>query len=230
MSHVDAPWDFSAIAASDLARAQMLATAPTKTLITSSVLARFEDAIRTRRLRVGMDESSRSAGHLRLTLQFHIGETLSDQFFNATTGYRAQFRLDWRRGLNYNNLLIKRIRTAFGMRMPETFPGRRLSHKFDDRGPMTISRERACASLVPELSKIWFCGRLIVGSGNIQQLPTGITGPRLKLPGGTSWAAIWRDEASAWLDVKGAFLASDDAYQLKDPVERAKKLAASGEA
>ena len=230
MTQGASPWDLAAIAESDKSRAEMLSAAPPANLLASLILASFEEGLRTNRLRVGMDEWSRNREDLRLTLQFHVGETLSDQFFNAATGYRAQFRFDWQRGLDYNNHIIARIRSSLATLMPEALPGRRLDHRFEDLGPITVTREQACASLVPTLSKVWFCGRLILGNGEIEELPAGLTGPRLRLSDGTSWAAIWRDEACAWLDVKGAFLGSDGPYQLKDPVARAKKLAAAGEA
>lgn len=230
MTDKTAPWDFSAIAASEPSRAALLASAPSADSLAVSVLACFEDAIRSERVRFGVDESSKDRDDLRLTLQFHIGETLSDQFFNSTTGYRAQFRIDWQRGLNYNRTIIRQLRLAVVTLMPSTFSARCLTHTFDDRGPMTMTRDQACASLDTELSKVWFCGRLILGDGRVQQLRVGITSPRLRLPDGHTWAAIARDDQDAWLDVKGAFVGATGLYQLKDPIERAKRLAATGEA
>ena len=79
------------------------------------------------------------------------------------------------------------------------------------------------------LTNSWFCGRLILGDGGVQQLPTGVMGPRLTLTDGNTWPAIARDEINAWLDIKGAFLSDDGIYQHKDPTERAKNLAATRE-
>lgn len=223
-------WEFSEIAALEPSRAARLASAPSADDLMASVLARFDDAVRSGGVRVAMDESSLSRDELRLTLQFHIGEALSDQFFNSTSGYRAQFRIDWRRGYDYNRRMIEQLRSIVMLRMPSAVPGRRLTNTFDDCGAMTVTRDQAYASLDPDLSKVWFCGRLVLGDGRMQQLPAGVTGPRLRLLNGSSWAAIARDDSDAWLDIKGAFLGVNGCYQLKDPVARAKKLAVTGEA
>jgi hypothetical protein len=65
----------------------------------------------------------------------------------------------------------------------------------------------------------------------VEVLPTGVVGePRIGLAGGDSWVAFYREDASAWLDVKGAFLGRAGPYQTKDPIARARKLQAKGEA
>lgn len=223
-------WDFAEIAACEPARATALVSAPSAGSLAASVLARFEEALHAGPVRIGMDEAGATPGDLRVTLQFHVGATLSDQFFNATTGYRAQFRQNWRRGLAYNRSLIIQIQSAVAVLAPATFVARRLTHEFEDCGSMEVTREHVCASLDPALSKVWFCAKLIAGNGAVRQLPSGVVGPRLRLADQSKWAAITRDEQDAWLDVKGAFLGASGRYQLTDPVERAKKLAASGEA
>jgi hypothetical protein len=230
MTREEALWSYADIAAVDPARAALLSSAPSTDQLAASVLARFEGAIRCGQLRVGMDESSMNPDDLRLTLQFHVGETLSDQFFNSTTGYRAQFRIGWERGLKYNNHIVEEIRSIVAALMPATFSSRRLSHTFEDCGSTTVTRDQACLSLDPNLSKVWFCTRLIVDDERIQQVPSGTTGPRLRLSDGSSWPAIARDEPDAWIDIKGAFLSRSGIYQLKDPVARAKNLAATGAA
>lgn len=223
-------WNFHLIEAVENRRAAALISAPPAKSIAAAVILRFEHALRANQVRIGMDGASANPDDLRVTLQFHIGEILSDQFFNAASGYRAQFRHDWQRGIEYNNNIVAGIREIFYHNMPTTFTVRHLTSNFDDCGPIEITREQACASLDPNLSKIWICARLIIGDGQVQQLPSGLTGPRLSLADGTTWPAISRDESDAWLDVKGAFLGKDGPYQLKDPSKRAKKLAESGEA
>lgn len=223
-------WTFAEIAALDPARASLLESAPSSEAVRAAVIARFVDALTIGQLRIGMEQSGSNQHDLRTVLQFPIGETLYDQFFNAITGYRAQFRRSWQTGLSYNRNIITMLRDRIALTGPTEISARLLSPKFEDLGVVKVSREQICVSLEPDLSKVWFCGLLIAVGGKIVQLPSGATGPRLQLDEQTTWAALARDGQDAWLDVKGAFVGSDGPYQPKDPIARAKKLAESGEA
>lgn len=223
-------WTFGEIAAREPARAALLEKAPDPDAIRAAVISRFEAALEGGQLRIGMEQSSSNPSDLRVVLQFPVGEGLYDQFFNANTGYRAQFRRDWRTGLAYNRSIVAGMRSKLALLLPAEVSGRCLSPKFEDCGALTVPREQICISLDPELSKVWFCGLLMTGDGRVVQLPSGATGPRLRLDEQNTWAALVRDEADAWLDVKGAFLGRDGLYQPKDPADRAKKLQSTGEA
>jgi hypothetical protein len=65
-------------------------------------------------VRFGFDESGRNAIDLRAVVQFPIGAELFDWFFNARTGYRAQFRYGWQKGLSENAHLVTMLRTEIG--------------------------------------------------------------------------------------------------------------------
>lgn len=223
-------WSFTEIATSDPARAALLESAPDPDTIRATVISRFEVALKSGQLRIGMEQSSSNSSDLRVVLQFLIGESLYDLFFNANSGYRAQFRRDWQTGLAYNRSIVALIRSKLVSLLPAEVTARHLSSKFEDIGEITVSREQINRSLDPDLSKLWFCALLIMGDGRVVQLPAGVTGPRLRLDEQTTWAALIRDESDAWLDVKGAFLVSDGLYQPKNPTSRAKKLQLTGEA
>lgn len=223
-------WSFSEIATGEPARAALLETAPAPDVIAASIIARFEGALAIGQVRIGMEESDSNPNEHRVVLQFLVGERLSDQFFNSNTGYRAQFRRDWRTGLSYDSSIILGLISKVAELFPPMVLARRLSPKFEDVGAIEVSRGQVRDSLAPVLSKVWFCGRLITGDGRVVQLPSGVTGPRLRLDDQTTWAAISREEKDSWLDVKGAFVGIDGPYQPKDPIGRAKKLQASGEA
>jgi len=194
------------------------------------MMSKFGDAEKAGALRVGMEQSKSDPAHLRVVLQFHVGSELSDLFFNARTGYRAQFRIDWRMGLQYNADLIDAFRNQIVSLPRSELSARLLTSEFEDCGPHNISWAEVLDSLDRYLSKVWFCARLIGGDGQVTQLPSGVTGPRLRLDDGTTWVALSRDDADAWLDVKGGFVGSDGLYQPKDPIDRAKRLEATGEA
>lgn len=228
-------WTFGEIAAHEPGRAALLESAPDPDTIRAAVVSRFEAALVGGQLRIGMEQVSLEQvslkpSDLRVVLQFPVGEELYDQFFNANTGYRAQFRLDWQTGLAYNRSIVTEIRSKLVSFLSTKVLVRCLSSQFEDCGELTVLLEQISQSLDPDLSKVWSCGRLIVGDGTVTQLPSGATGPRLRLNEQNTWAALARDESGAWLDVKGAFLGRDGPYQPKDPRERAKKLQANGEA
>ena len=163
-------------------------------------------------------------------MQFSVTRDLFDEFFNARTGYRAHFRAHYECGLKFNAAIIGALRLELERKLPMVVQGRELDCTFQDCGPARISRDFLISSLVEDLSKIWFCGKLIQREGGIRDLPTGVVGPKILLSGGERWAAPNRDERDAWLDVKGAFLGAAGRYQPKDPVARAKALQTTGQA
>jgi hypothetical protein len=223
-------WSFEEIAASDPARAKRLEEAPPAESIAAAILAAFKTALRTGGIRIGMEQSCSNPKDLRVILQFHIGEALSDCFFNSNTGYRAEFSRGWRRGLDYNCGIITQIHALVEKSSLTTHQARLLTHKFKDCGSLAVTSEQICTSLVPNLSKVWFCARLISEEGHVTELMSGVVGPRLRLDEARVWAAITRDDESSWLDVKGAFIGSHGLYQRKDPIDRAKMLEETGEA
>jgi hypothetical protein len=223
-------WTFAEIAASESGRAALLESAPASSTIQGSVIARFEAALIGGHVHIGMEQSGSNQEDLRAVLQFPVGETLFDQFFNANAGYRALFRRDWRTGLSYNRDIVAILRSRVASSLAADVLVRHLTPRFEDCGAFTVSREQICRSLDPDLSKVWFCDLLIASDGQVVQLPTGATGPRLRLDEQTTWAALARNDQDAWLSVKGAFVGSEGPYQPKDPADRAKKIQASGEA
>ena len=223
-------WSFSQIAVSEPDRALVLEEAPSAEALLDVLVEKFAKAVSGGQLRIGMEQAEPDPRDLRVVLQFHFGETESDQFFNATSGYRAQFRQDWHIGLSYNRAIIEALRGKVASMLPSEVFARHLTPKFEDCGSLMLPLEKVLASLDPDLSKVWFCGRLMTGEGRVVQLPSGTVGPRLQLDDQTTWAAIARNDVDAWLDVKGAFVGRDRPYQPKDPVARAKKLQVSGEA
>lgn len=123
MSEVSEVWDFPEIEASHPARSSMLASTPGKLELAALLTHRLQEAMRCNSLRMGMDQSSTNDNELRITLQFLIGEELSDRFFNATTGDRAQFRRDWQCGFSYNKVVIERVRSVLQANLPDNSLG-----------------------------------------------------------------------------------------------------------
>jgi len=223
-------WSLEEIEADEPSRAERLRSAPTADQLAVAVLAALEAAIAGNKVRVGMEQSVSNSQDLRVTIQLHVGEVLSDQFFNSNSGYRAEYRRGWQRGLSYNKNILTKARSIIEGTAPSVFSGRLLTSEFDDLGPRVTTRDEVIDSLVPKFSKVWFCAKLISTTCGVMQLPSGAVGPRLLLNDGTCWASIWRGDEDSWLDIKGAFVGADGPYQPKCPIERAKKLQKSGEA
>jgi hypothetical protein len=229
--HQDSPlWSFEEIEAIEPTRANWLRSAPTADQLAVAVLAALEAAIAGNEVRICMEQSGSNSQDLRVTIQFHVGEVLFDQFLNSNSGYRAEYHRGWQRGLSYNERILTEARSIIVRTAPSALSGRLLTSKFDDLGARVTTRDEVVASLVPELSKVWFCAKLIFATGGVLQLPSGAVGPHLRLNEATRWATISRDDADSWLDIKGAFVGVDGLYQPKSPIERAKKLQESGEA
>ena len=75
---------------------------------------------------------------------------------------------------------------ALAADLPSRVVARHLTARFEDCGAINVSRESIITLLEPFLSKIWFCGKLILAEGKVLPLPTGTVGPRLLLDDGTT--------------------------------------------
>jgi hypothetical protein len=223
-------WQFDRIAAQNSERAEALRAAPAPTEIARQVAAALKVALSKGNVRVGFEESETNAKHLRAVIQFHVGQQLFDWFFNAHTGYRAQFRIRWEDGHAYNRELVCLLRDELMNILGGQISARRLNTSFEDVGPEQALPSRILTSLQPDLSKVWFCKKLIHPDGRVSNLLVDLSGPRLVFDEYESWTALYADESDAWLDLKGAFLGDSGPYQGKDPIFRAKKLQRLGSA
>ena len=219
-------WDLSEIRASDADRASRLENAGSPPELIHSLRSALDggDA------QFGHECAKGNTNDLRAVIQFMVGADVFDWFFNARTGYRAQFRVDPARGLDFNSQIVDALRRRLSSLPWEAVTGRSLNGCFEDCGAVEIPKSFLVASLVPDLAKIWFCGKRIRGAGGIELLPTGVVGPKIEIEGNQRWATIYRDGADAWLELKGAFRGQSGPYQTKDPACRARKLHTTGEA
>ena len=220
-------WNFDRVAAQDPERAKTLRVAPSLLEISQQVVAALRRALINRAIRIGFDESGEGK---RAIIQFHLGQQLFDWLFNGHTGYRAQFRIDWKTGHAYNKQLVEMLRDELARALEREIEVRRLNAAFEDIGTERVPRSRILESLDPEPSKVWFCRKLIGLGGEVVSLLVDISGPRLVFDEYESWAAPYADEEAAWLDLKGVFLAKSGPFQIKDPIQRAKDLQRLGSA
>jgi hypothetical protein len=223
-------WRFDQVVAEDPDRAARLRSAPRWEELVKRIRAALRVSMWESATRIGFDESGCSSTHLRAVVQFHVGEQLFDWFFNGHTGYRAQFRVGSKNGTAANALIVTALRNELQKCIGETVSARRLTSSFDDIGPMAATSQDVLLSLNPSLSKVWACDRLI-GPEGVTDLCVSRSGPKLLFDEGChAWSSLHADEASAWLDVKGAFICDEGPYQMKDPTLRAQRLQQRGTA
>lgn len=226
----ESTWRFDDIACAEPARVLLLESAGSPAALLQAVGGALDTALTAGTIRLGTEQRSNGPANLRVVVQFPVGLRLFDWFFNARTGYRAHFRTHRDAGLDFNRRIIEVLRSRLDVAVPVVVLGRQLDGDFKDCGPTRISKEFLMSSITQDLSKVWFCTELIGIDGGTTDLPTGIIGRRILLEHGTSWAAPYRDDLSAWLDVKGAFVGEAGPYQLKDPKTRAETLQVTGTA
>jgi hypothetical protein len=222
-------WSFAAIASAEQARADRLQAAPPWESLRQSVVSRLSGALQAGHASFGLEQSSENRDWLRAVVQFHVGEELLDYFFNAQTGYRAQFRRNWCDGLHENQRLIAELRSELRQHSIGSLTCRLLSPSFKDLGEITTTGDDLMFSLDPNLSKLWSCAAVMDGKGAFRHVSLGLTTPRLLLPDGGYWLAISQDDPDAFLEIKGAFMGPSGLYQPKSPEARAKAISSTGE-
>jgi hypothetical protein len=222
-------WTLEELAAEDPKRGERLCRAPSWDDIVVDVCRALAHALEANVVRFGMDESSRDKRDLRGVFQFPIGRALFDVFFNAQSGYRAQFRIGKNNGLKKNADLVRDLRKEL-----EVVGTPIAIHRFDANFNYIASRDGTVddisCTLDLVLSKIWICEKRIGQSGGIENLFVSRTGPKLHFHDSDSWSSLYAEDADGWLDVKGAFMGDAGPYQLKSPEIRAACLEERGTA
>ena len=223
-------WQFDQIALRYPDRANRLKSSGSSAELIKAITNALRSEFARHNVRIGNEHAQDNPDDVRVVVQFQVEPNLFDWFANARTGYRAQFRQGWEIGLAFNNNIIRGLKKIINEALPAKIKAWVLKSDFETCGQVEVASSIFAASLVPELSKIWFCTKLIGQNGKTKILSSGLVGPRLLLDDDTTWPAPCREENDCWLEIKGAFLGHEGPYQPKNPKCRAKKLASSGEA
>jgi hypothetical protein len=224
-------WDVSDIASTDPERRAVLLSPPSASALRTLLNEALKSALVRGTARLAAERSSRSPRELRAVAQFWVGSKIFDWFFNCANGYRAQYRADPEIGLRYNDGIINDARQTFLDLLGPVIAVRMLTPAFEDAGMQNVATREWSKSLQPVLSKVWMCGVLIQTDGSQPtSLPAGLDGAHINVGSGHDWASISRDDADAWLEIKGAFGGTGGYYQPKNPRERASCLHHRGEA
>lgn len=224
-------WSFDELG---IERASRLRTAPPFEDIVGTIQAALLRALVDGSYRCGVDvfpEPERE----RAILQFPVSKVLYDEFFNARTGYRAQFYDSCEQGQAANGQCIEASRPLLMENLPEYLVARKIKTKTPveyeprvdiDLGPNQVPSSLFHRSFALSDAKIWICERLICGvCGPLKMLPY-LEGPPLlvdRWPG--AYAPCPDDAKLAWLELKGAVLGGE---QTKDPLSRARQINMTG--
>ena len=244
----ESDWGFQDIRKSDFTnRANRLENADTPDQLVQTLKKELQKACQNGDCRVGVDSSENEFKENRAIIQFKVDPETYDWFFNARTGYRAQFWINENNGIDFNQKLVTVLRNTLLENILPSITARKIevikngdSREDHDVGEKSLTHDEIKSSLEPKTSKIWICERLIQSDGsspkNIWQAVLSENDPKLCIP-------RWEDGKAkgllapfpgpiaeySWLDLKGAFVAKDGkTYQKKDPSDRADSLNKKG--
>jgi hypothetical protein len=240
-------WSFQEILGDCEERAVHLERADSAALLVERLVDTAKEAIRTHKVRIGIDSKKNQWLANRATIQFHVSAKLFDWFFNARTGYRAQFWLGAEIGEEFNTLLVRKLRDVIIDQLPSRISARKIlvfatehSREEKDGGGCETDPNFIKESLHPRFSKIWLCERLIQLDGsdprNLSVLISATRMPKLRIARwqdainpvtgecGEGLRAPLPEESEAWLDLKGGFVENGLISQVKTPERRARDL------
>ena len=233
-------WGFQEIEKQDPERASKLANADSSDALIDALDNAFSAALSTKEVQVKFDGIGDDFGAPRVAFQFPVSVELYDWFYNARTGYRAQYWISPDKGRAFNAQLISRFRSTVGRAWPgEYVTGQKELHSgacqriADDE--LTVNKSIALMSLDLDLSKIWMCENILAHRD--EQIPWIFyyRGPQLSV---TKWDvgdksglhAWYPEERNAWLEIKGGYVAPDGevTQPKKSPKCRSLQLHRSG--
>lgn len=240
----DDDWSFKNI---DSERARRLGAAKSPNALIKAVECALRKGIESKKIKIGLDCRQTDQGtERRAIVQFEIDSDIYDWFFNARTGYRAQFWVSPETGTNFNRNIISALKILLETKLPQDVEVRLIQSAFDghsredyDVGGDTVPRDSIIKSLDPSVSKIWICERKIRNdTGMMQDFSLALfrgNDPHLCVPRwkdiknpntrqiGEGQRAPYPDKKYAWLDLKGGFVShTGKVNQPKSPACRAR--------
>ena len=247
----DTNWSFEKIRAVDDTRAARLESCGPPEDLLASLEDALDQAIDGGGLRTAVDSKNNAFIERRTIMQFRLSPHLYDWYFNARTGYRAQYWIGPEAGTAFNKQIAKVLAEVLTHHLPTTVTVRKIdvnvegdSREENDVGAMEISRDEFLASLAPDASKIWIGERLyspeggkVTQIGVATLLDAARSEAKLCVPRwadainpksgckGEGLRAPCPDHQYSWLDLKGGFLDFDgNPGQIKPQDQWAKEI------
>ena len=204
-------------------------------------------------VRLAVDSMNNAFSQRRAIVQFYVTPQLYDWFFNARSGYRAQYWVSHAAGMEFNSRVVSKLANVLLGGLPSKVTARRIvvnvegnSRHEKDTGTMEIKRSELRRSLAPDVSKIWI-GERLYGDGGVTDIGIALLADAARSPAklrvprweeaihpksgekGEGLRAPYPAADSSWLDLKGGFLeAKSSPQQLKSPRRRAEDIHACG--
>jgi hypothetical protein len=116
---VEDEWSFKNIGAFDSDRAARLEACPSPEALIPSLADVLAKAIDSRKVRFAVDSKDNAFVERRAIVQFQVSPELYDWFFNARTGYRAQFWINPETGAAFNSRIVDALGEVLRLRLPE---------------------------------------------------------------------------------------------------------------
>jgi len=236
-------WSFKELYGSDCNRAGRLEDAGSPDTLVTKLQAELTNTISRGSLRVAVDSPGNQFVEKRVTIQFQVPPDIYDWFFNARTGYRAQFWKCPDVGATFNKQIIEALSCTLHNKLPDEVSAKKINVSFEKEsryesyeGEESISREIISTSIKSSISKIWIAERLY-GAAAIENIGLAVLMdaarnlPKLCIP---RWQeegcrAPYPAECQSWLDLKGAFVhPKGHVHQIKSQQERAETIHRSG--
>ena len=243
----ESDWCFEHIRAVDEVRAARLEAAGPPDALAHELRCALCKAIERRDFRVAVDSKDNTFVEQRAIVQFRVAQEIYDWFFNARTGYRAQFWLGPCVGIAFNKMSVEWLSGVLQRRLPQTVRVGRINvvvanesrdESYD--GVRVVPREMIMGSLVSDESKIWIAERRydeseIVNIGfavlsTAERCLRKLCVPRWtanpsECVTGEGLRAPYPEDDQSWLDLKGGFVSTKGkASQIKPQTERAEKI------
>lgn len=242
-------WGFENIRAVDKMRAERLEHAGSPHALAEVLARELRKAMECREVRFATDSKRNEFKEWRAIVQFRVKPENYDWFFNARTGYRAQFYRSPAKGIDFNKIVVGSLSKVLSQCLPEAVRARQVDVNPSapiDMGTITVTRDVIINSLAPTVAKIWIVEQryddekpcnvgLVVLSDAARYLPklsvplwakaknstTGEIGEGLR--------ALFPSTDMSWLDLKGGFLDAEGNYsQIKPQEKRARQLHSFG--
>src|SRR5215471_9835160 len=113
-------WSFHKIESAEPQRAATLKAAGSPNALIQALGSALVQGFDGDGVRFGRERNSSQPDDWRSVLQFRVGTSLFDWFFNAKTGYRAHFRKSPETGLEFKDAIVKMAVDTLQANAPQT--------------------------------------------------------------------------------------------------------------